>query len=226
MSGKPPGPADPVDARLSEIIASVGADVFQRACVYAWATAAGTGIGMGRERVASDKVAAELPHDLVDLTILNEELPWPERVRLHFALYRRMPSYALLMYCWPHDMPDDVRAMFWQDLRDLLEEHDPRLADPVSYWLWCGPFESPDDVDEAWSQVAVEGAPGRARLERVLGASGPVPWSIKAGLIESLASDATWHETIRVAVSAAKQNIHRDVDAQHASQILRRVKAG
>lgn len=227
-------PPDPCDGRLREIISSVGADAFERACEFAWATAAGTGKALGAwtgarqgtEDAEADKAAQELPHDLVDLTIDDERRPWVERIPLHFALYRRMPRYALLMYCAPRDMPDEARAMFWAELRALLEEDDPRLADPAAYWLWCGPFEVREEVDEAWTEVAVKGDPGRRRLERVLGASGPVPWSIKVGLLEALAPDPTWHETILAALTAAEHDVYGDIDAEHATQIVRCLSSG
>lgn len=223
----------PWNARLREIITSVGADAFEQACEFAWATAAGTGTRLGAwtgarqgtENAEADKAAQELPHDLVDFTIDDEQLPWVDRVAFHFALYRRMPRYALLMYCAPRHMPAEARAMFWAELRALLEENDPRLADPASYWLWCGPFEDRNEVEEAWSEVAVKGAPGRLRLERVLAASGPVPWSTKVALIESLVSEATWHKTIRAALSAAKHDVYGDIDSEHAAEISRRIES-
>lgn len=135
---------------------------------------------------------------------------------LGFALYRAMPCYAVLMYVGfePHDVA------FWTAVRSLLDDPDDRLAAPMAYWLWCGPFEGPE-VRDAWRQV-VEGAP-RLRLRRVLSVSGPVPWELKAPLLERLCEQSEWRGPVLDALEGAAFDVLGSVEVGAALALLERL---
>ena len=194
---------------LSDLAEVVGADRFERACGLAWATAEGT--GRGRSGASWPADLEDVPHELSDAVEGD--------LGLAFALYRAMPCYANVMYIghW------GIGPGFWAELRALLDDPDARLAAPALYWLWCGPFEAGGSRTEtAWHEVAV-GAAGR-RLRRVLGASGPVPWRVKAPLLESLAAEREWHAAVRDAVEAAATDVYGAIDMRAARGLLRRLE--
>ncbi len=71
----------------------------------------------------------------------------------------------------------------WDDaVRALLDDPDPRLADPMSYHLWSGDLDDPDQVDRAWEAATqgIEDAP--LRRVRLLEIAEPVPWRLKRDL--------------------------------------------
>ncbi|HEY3005481.1 MAG TPA: hypothetical protein VGJ44_24255 [Kribbellaceae bacterium] len=193
---------------LDRLMAHVGADRFRRACRAAWATAATTGRRRGAEVWPDD--LADVPHELSDL--VDGDL------RLGFALYRAMPCYANLMYLGFSEHDD----AFWDRIRALLDVPDDRLANPVLYWLWCGPFESPSEVTDAWTRLTA-GADDR-RLARLLDVSGPVPWRLKAPLIERYAGRRP--DLALRALEAASYDIHGDVDPAAARRLLDRLPPG
>lgn len=172
---------------LSDLAELVGDERFERACAMAWATAEDTGRGSG---VSWPDGLDEVPHELSDAVEGNLELA--------FALYRAMPCYANLMYVghW------GIGPGFWAELRALLDHADPRLADPALYWLWCGPFEAGGaETATAWHEMTA-GADD-PRLRRLLDVSGPVPWRLKAPLLERVAEIPEWQATVRRATEAA-----------------------
>lgn len=88
----------------------------------------------------------------------------------------------------PHD------TAFWTEVRALLDDPDDRLAVPMAYWLWCGPFESTRETAVAWPELTAS-APDR-RLGRLLDCCGPVTWSIKRPLLNRLAAQPHWHPNV------------------------------
>jgi hypothetical protein len=62
------------------------------------------------------------------------------------------------------------------------------------------------------------------RLRRVLSASGPVPWQLKAPLLESLAATPGWHPAIRCAIHAAATDAFGAIDKPAARRLLGRLE--
>jgi hypothetical protein len=189
---------------LSDLADLVGAERFERACAMAWASAEDTGTRGG---MSWPDDLGNVPHELSDAVEGDLELA--------FALYRAMPCYANMMYVghW------GIGPRFWAQLRTLLDHADPRLANPVLYWLWCGPFEAAGaETETAWHEMTTE-ADG-LRLRRLFGASGPVPWRLKAPLLETLATNPEWHRTVRKAIEAAATDVFGSIDMPAARRLL------
>lgn len=212
---------------LDDLAGHVGAEFFRRACRHARATAPGAGRelapwsseGSGSadpsEQADPTEQAdpidlADVPHELADL--VEDDLD------LALALYRAMPCYANLMYIdhWAS------RADLFRGLRSLLDHEDAALADPASYWLWCGPFEEREDGSAAAWQAMTADATER-RLGRLLDVSGPVPWSAKGPVLESLAGHERWHPAIWRAVRDGVTDVFGRIDAAAAQLLVARL---
>ncbi len=190
---------------VDELAEIVGTDLFHRTCTTAWATAAQEGRGNKPSWPADE---ADVPHELSALIDGD--------AALGFALYREMPCYAVLMYVG-FEPKDEA---FWAEVRSLLDDPDDRLATPMAYWLWCGPLEGAE-VASAWREVT-EAAPDR-RLRRALDISGPVPWELKAPLLERLSKHSEWHEAVAGALEGAVFDYFGSVDRPAARTILVRL---
>jgi hypothetical protein len=191
---------------LDQLADAVGRDRFARAARYALEHAEGTGTHRDRWRDDDTDDLEQVPHELSDL--VRDDLD------LAFALYRAMPGYANLMYVGHWGM----RPRFWAHMRALVDDPDPRQADPALYWLWCESFEDSGEVAEAWREMtAGAGAP---RLRRLLEFSGPVPWELKAPLLESLVAQPEWHGGVRSALQAAAVDAYGKSDKAAAQRLL------
>lgn len=189
---------DEVEVLLEQVVDWVGRDRFDAAVEWAWRTAEGT----GRAETAEDAVPTwpddvrEVPHDVADVlfpdpTDKTDPLRGRDdvtRLRVLLAAYRRMPTYALLMTA-PAVRTPDVLAVWDDAVRALLDDPDPRLADPVSYHLWSGDLDDPDQVERAWAAATerIEDAP--LRLARLLEISEPVPARLTRELHARLGDD-------------------------------------
>jgi hypothetical protein len=213
-------------AALRDLIARVGEERFRRACEWAWATAAGTGRSRGDDRGAGwPNDIPDVPHDLSDPIWEGGEESWIERVALAFELYREMPCYATLMYMRHSffEWDEVARQRFWDEYRSLLSDDDDRLADPISYSLWCDYFEDPASVEEAWTAVASPGAVSERGLERLLDVSGPVPYELKAPVYERLVGSTHWHPFIFRSLLYSAFDFYGQIDAKTARQLLGRL---
>lgn len=196
--------------QLVDLADHVGADRFRRACDHAMATAAGTGSRLDELQWPTDCV--DVPHELAEL--VEGDLP------LAFRLYRAMPCYANLMYVHHWESGN----AFWAELRALIDEPDPRLRDPVLYWLWCGPFEgSPAESVGAWREMTADASDNRLRY--LLPVSGPVPWQEKAPLLDRLSRSPYWQPVVLAAVEAAAFDAFGSVDPRAARKLLSRIPA-
>jgi len=139
-----------------------------------------------------DEGLREVPHDIHDLVAYD--------LALALRVLADMPCYANTMTLEP-------APALWDFYRAALEGDDERLADTVAYSLWVDFYESPATVEEAWSETIREPAPD-ARVRRVLAASGPVPWALKAPWFERLRP--RWDAEIEAAIAAARTEYFGD----------------
>ena len=136
-----------------------------------------------------------------------------------------MPSYAVLMYgCRAYRRLGPLgRDAFWAAYRSLLAQEDDRLAAPVAYSLWVDYFEDSETVAEAWGGLTSADL-GPRGLERLLHASGPVPWRLKAPLYESLLPDPAWHPAIFSGLVNSRFDTYGRIDVSAASRLLDRLQ--
>lgn len=209
---------------IDDLKAHVGNELFDEARRWAWETAAGTGRSQSEAESGWSKEVVDVPHDLCDLIWFDEELGPLDRVVLHFALYREMPCYANLMYASPDELDAAALDLFWQHIQELLNDADDRLADPVSYWLWCGEFEDHNAAPEAWRRTIQGNGAGERGLARALDVSGPVPWQVKAPLLRKLLPDQRWHGAIFRSIQSSAFDVFGSVDIGEATALLRELK--
>ncbi len=194
---------------IEELEAEVGPELFRRTCKRAWATALST--GRGPEDPWPDD-EADVPHTIAD--------HFAGDAAFGFQVYRKMPCYGVLMYVGfePHD------DAFWREITAVLDDPDDRLAAPVQYWLWCGPFEKADVSGPLFEQL-ITGAPD-VRVRRLLEVSGPVPWSVKAPLLKRLAGRAVWETPVLHALEWAAYDVYGQVDPREAMGLLSKLPPG
>ena len=204
---------------VERVIAWLGRERFDAASAHAWETAAGTGSrpDVSARRADPDDDVVMAPHDLHDVLFGGDDDPLPgaDDVRRHraiFALYRRMPSYALIMPT-PVVRHPEVLSLFAEEMGDLLDADDPRLADPVGYHLWCGEFEGdPGTCAPIWAALTGDLAGHPRRLGRLLELSGPVAWSVKRDLLRRLHADPQWRGQVSVALDHARSDVFGSID--------------
>jgi hypothetical protein len=182
----------------------------------------------GRDRPgrdAADDLLAAVVSDLADWTWYAAERPEAERLALGLALYRDLPSYAVLLYSTGayRQFGDETRAMFWAAVRALLADANDRLADPIAYALWCDNFEDATTVQEAWRGIDPATLAPRG-LARLLDAAGPVPWALKAPLYERLLPDRAWHPALFRSLSFSRFDAYGEIAAPEALALLSRLR--
>jgi hypothetical protein len=196
------------EVTIDDLAAHVGVELFERACTTARATASATGRSRDASPWPDDE--ADVPHELSSLIEGD--------AALGFQLYRAMPCYAVLMYVGFE--PQD--AAFWSEVKALLDDPDDRLAVPMTYWLWCGPFESTREAAVAWPELTAD-APD-LRLGRLLSCCGPVTWSLKQPLFEQLAARPEWRSRLFSALEDSAYDYYGSVNAIAAQDLLNRLK--
>lgn len=207
-----------VTEAADRVVAAVGRERFDEACVWAWRTAAETGRPGWLDWPA---FVAEVGHEIQKVLYEWAADPLPDasdvlRHEVVLALYRRMPCHALLIGL-PVVQTPQVLSVYWDQVRTLLDEQDDRLARPVAYHLWSGEFAAGGSVaDEAWWEATRGSGRSPRRLVRVLEASGPVPWAIKRDLLVRLLDDPMLREHVAVAVAAARADNHGHIDENEA----------
>lgn len=217
-----------MDAVLRELVERVDAAQYAAAREHAWRTAAGTGGLRPVSADVADGVGAEalgaVAFDLADHTWTAPGLSDLERLALALALYRDLPSYAVLMWGTSayRGFGREARTAFWASYRELLCDADDRLADPVAYSLWCDYFEDARTVDEAWRGLDPDTLPDRG-LERLLDMSGPVPWALKERLYRRLVRKARWHPAIFRSLLYSRHDVYGQIDSAKALSLLDRL---
>lgn len=209
---------------MGEVVAFIGEARFLEACAWAWRTAAGTGFrSQGRVEWPND--LEEVPHDVEEM-VWTGKRPAVAEAALAFTLYRRMPCYGNLICVpfsdWSADEP--ARTLFWREYRDLVSDPDDRLADPVTYSLWCDYYEDPATVHEAWTETALHPETSQRGLERILNRSGPVPFPLKASLYEQLINEPRWHPFIFLSLLHSRFDYFGQLDIEPARHLLARLQ--
>lgn len=200
---------------LDQIIHLAGRDAFAEACQIARRTAPGFGKS-GRDPAPTPDFVYDISSWIID----DLRLAPLDAVALLFAIYERMPSYALLIAS-PAQYADDspaALALFQSKCREMLGADDDALADPIGYWLWCGPFEDGKEVVESWWHVLTSDEGPPRLFERLLEISGPVPWPLKAELYERLFPDQRWHPFIRRSLEASQGDLYGNYDIEAATE--------
>ncbi len=189
---------------------------------HAWSTAASTGTGQTSAEHPR-KAVAMVPHTIGD-RLTDLEIPPEDRLAAGFDMYEELPSYTILMYIrFLRKRLDDEQPL-WERYRHCLSQEDERLAVPIAYELWCGDFEAEEKVAEvAWNSV-LAGEPDRRLIERVLDASGPVPWRLKADLYNSLLPDRSWRRHIYRSIQRSEYDYFGKINPRAAHSLLRKLR--
>jgi hypothetical protein len=173
-----------VTLTIQTLVDVVGADAFDEACHRAMAA------------TTYQDFASDVPHQLSDRLWWEGDESIRERLEVAIELYGLMPSYSNTMY-WRKDAFSDADwDRMWEAYRGFLGDTRIAIADPIAYSLWVDYFEDTGTVERAWRGVAGSQEPRRPRLDRVLGASGPVPWNLKQPLYQSLANEGGWDASL------------------------------
>jgi len=202
---------------MTEIIAAVGEDRYREACAEAWRTAARTGMSLGREDFPSN-----VPHQIGDLVWGSGGNPLA-KLEVALRFYEAMPCYAHCMYVSMNfsDFTEEAKALLWARYRAFLSAEDA-LANPVAYSLWCDFFEHGNRVREAWATLTADVSEERL-LQRVLVASGPVPFPLKETLYRRLLPDTVWHYFIFRSLLHSRFDVYGSIDSGKARRLLRRL---
>ena len=167
-----------------------------------------------------DESDDDIPGDVYDL-IWESELTGKEKIRLLFEMYREIPTHSLIFNVYINwvDYTSDMKQEVWKKFRKILAGDDDLLAKPVEYYLWCGFFEDPARVLEAWEALVTEDAKPKL-LERVLINSGPVPFSSKFQLYKKLISNPKWHHYIYQSVLHSVFDCYGKISEIEARSVL------
>lgn len=207
---------------LDELKAQVGEACWDAARRQAWEWAPGTGTLNQRQRQADrPDEALERVRSLLDDSV-GFGAPHVAVMKIYTDAYLVMPSYDLLFDLFvktPYDvMGTEARTAFWQFVKEVLSSPEAALADPVTYLMWCHFFEDDTRVDEAWATLVTDDAP-TPLLQRVLVASGPVPFHLKQGLYERLIADRSWHYYIYRSLVHSCADVYGKIDRERAQLI-------
>lgn len=201
-----------------QIVATVGPIAYGQAADAARRAAAQTGA-----LVDSGGFDSSIVHT-INAMIWESSLADVDKVALVWQVYDDMPCYALLLgvklsYA---QMASDAQSLFWAQARMLLASDDDAVAEPLEYCLWCDFFEDDSTVARAWAELVENNAATRL-LQRVLIASGPVPFHLKARLYAQLLKDKAWHYFIFRSLLHSAFDVYGDLDPGTAKVILQRL---
>jgi hypothetical protein len=203
------GPAQQLT--LDTLIGIVGHAAFDDACREASGS-------------ANESTASNVPHELSDRLWYAGSESFTDRLTIAIELYRRMPCYANLMYWRYRDFEGETRAQMWAAYRELVGHPDAAVAEPIAYSLWVDYFEDASTMERAWSELSGPQEPRRPRLDRVLAASGPVAWPLKAPLYQALAEEGGWDDPIVAGLYGSCVDIYGSIEREAALGILRRLR--
>lgn len=209
-----------------EIIAAIGPEQYKEACEVARKEAPGTGTKRSRNELSQSSV----PHGIGDLiwgrwfhepqTRHNDD----EKIELIFQIYQDMPCYSLMQDIamrYPGLSPE-AKQVFWKHARALLSQEDEALADPITYSIWCNYFEHPDMIEEAWAGLTQD-LSNTKLLQRMLSASGPVPFRLKEALYAQLIHDKAWHLWIYTSLLGSRFDFFGKINVPKARELLKQL---
>jgi len=208
---------------VEQFSARVGERRYRDACTWAWKTAAGTGRRCAIHSGWPDGLQS-VPHELADLWY--EPTPIAQRLRLGLHLYRDMPCYANTTHLvgFHAEYGAAERSMLWDAYRQALQSASDELADPIAHALFADAFQDERLVQEAWLQTTRRDVePWERRIERLLAIAGPVPWSLKAALLDELAVQPSWHASIFRALADSTFQSQGQLERRPAARLLDRL---
>jgi hypothetical protein len=190
----------------------------------------------GEQSVAS---ANDVAHQWTDQIWLDGAIGPLEQLDLALGLLDLLDEYWVTVevgqYAISRGSP--VLNRMWEGYRERLER--PTPAEQVTYSLWVDWFEDRATVESAFSEVLSadvleHAALGRLsefasgalhrRSERVLEASGPVPWTVKIPIYEHLERVPELHPALFRAVLASYHDIYGSLEADSALHLLDRLE--
>jgi hypothetical protein len=166
-----------------------------------------------------------LPHEISTRLWYDGEEGFAERLKVAVEVYRLLPSYGQLMYWRYSEFDESTKAAMWKAYRDLLDDPSEAIAKDVVYSLWVDYFEDAETVERAWHEVSGPQEPRRPRLDRVIRASGPVPWHLKAPLYEALAIEGGWDESLIRGLYGSCIDLYGHLDRLPALRVLRQLRS-
>lgn len=116
----------------------------------------------------------------------------------------------------------DARAKEWKRVLDVLAADSSDEWEPVAFAVWNDFLNEPDRCTDTW-QALVEPVPAPRVLARLLDLSGPVPADSKLPLLEQLADDHQWHDSVIRALWFAIFEDRGDIDVPRARTLARRI---
>ena len=140
--------------------------------------------------------------------LLGYPLTAGERLALLLRLFQELPMYALLdcaLTLIP-ELDPAGRAPLYAALAQSLARERSAASDAAETALFANLFADGALVDEAWSALALPGAPP-AQLRAVLRVSAQVPWRLKRTLFGALLAHAEWHPHLFLALSGARHGL-------------------
>lgn len=196
---------------IQTLVDVVGADAFDDACRRAIAA------------TTYQEFSSDVPHQLSDRLWWGGDESIRERLEIAIELYGLMPCYSNTMYWRVEEFSDAEWDRMFEAYRGFLS--DPRIAisDSITYSLWVDYFEDEGTVARAWSGVAGSQEPRRPRLDRVLSASGPVPWRMKESLYQSLANEGGFDTALIEGLYGSCIDVHGSLDRKAALHLLRQL---
>ncbi len=203
--------------RKTDIIDLIGPERYAAACHAAWQDSARADYGR----------MPELTDDLDDVTVDintsiwwdNQDVPVDTKLAVVFEIYADMPCYAYLSWLPFRRLTYEQRLRCLTWLRECISSSDDAIANPARYTLWCDFFENPQAVEETWNFI-IDSAPSEIVLERVLMASGPVPYALKHPLYLRLISEERWHDFIFCSLLHSAFDVYGSIDKSEARRIL------
>lgn len=212
------------------IIATIGAELYKEACEAARKAAPNT----GSERNPAAMFNSDVPGEIEEL-IWGSFSQWyrepearqqdREKLELTFQVYADMPCYSLvsgiaLRYEY---FSAEARATFWSRMRAFLSQEDETLSAPIEYALWCDYLESRDRREEAWTALAQDISNTRL-IQRLLIASGPVPFRLKESLYKRLIGKQQWHNAIFRSLLSSRFDYFGRINVPRARSILQQLR--
>jgi hypothetical protein len=201
----------------SDLIAHIGPERWLAACSLCTLDASRTDYGEGPSKAESD-----VPHELADLIWQQESLL--ASIGLFFSIYDDMPSYGHVMYVSHHydRFGQRERRSWWEGVRERIGHRVLALANPLVYSLWCDYFEDAERVREAWSVVT---SPPRTLLmnQRVLAASGPVPYPLKRAAYVKALRNASLHPALLRGLRGSAFDVYGQIDTAHALRVFQQL---